>query len=41
MEVIFRPYVPDNVENWQVFDDDTQVIRFLNNIGDFQDNNIN
>ena len=37
MEVIFRPSVPDNVDNWQVFDDDKQVIKFLNNIGEFAD----
>ena len=35
MEVIFRPSVPDNVDNWQVFDDDKQVIKFLSNLGEF------
>ena len=35
MEVIFRPSVPDNVDNGQVFDDDKQVIKFLNNVEEF------
>lgn len=35
MEVIFRPSVPNNVDNWQVFDDDKQVIKFLNSMGEF------
>ena len=35
MEVIFRPSVLDNVDNWQVFDDDKQVIKFLNNVEEF------
>jgi ribonuclease HI len=32
IEVIFRPSVPDNVDHWQIFDDDKQVIKFLNNM---------
>jgi ribonuclease HI len=37
VEVIFRPSVPDNVDHWQIFDDDKQVIKFLNNIQEFSD----
>jgi hypothetical protein len=32
IESIFRPSVPDNVDYWQIFDDDKQVIKFLNNM---------
>ena len=35
MEVIFRSSVPDYVDNWQVFDDDKQVIKFLNSVEEF------
>jgi ribonuclease HI len=37
MEVIFRPSVPDNSEHWQVFNDEKQVIRFLNSLDEFED----
>ena len=37
MEIIFRPSVPDNVDHWQVFKDDKQVINFLNNMHEFSD----
>jgi len=37
MEVIFRPSVPDNSEHWQVFNDEKQVIRFLNILDEFED----
>lgn len=29
MEIVFRPSVPDNSEHWQGFDDERQIIRFL------------
>ena len=35
MEVIFRPSVPDNVEHWQIFNEENQVIRFLKNMEEF------
>jgi hypothetical protein len=35
VEVIFRPLVPDNVDHWKIFDDDKQVIKFVNNIQEF------
>jgi len=37
MEVIFRPSVPDNLEHWQVFNDEKQVIHFLNSLDEFED----
>lgn len=36
MEVIFRPSVLDNTEHWQVFDDEKQVIHFLDNLDEFE-----
>ena len=30
VEVQTRPSVPDNVQNWQVFEDDKDILRFLN-----------
>ena len=36
MEVIFRPFVPDNLEHWQFFDDEKQVIHFLDNLDEFE-----
>ena len=35
LEIKFRPYVPDNVEHWQVFKDDEQILKFINNIDEF------
>ena len=37
MEIIFRPSILDNVDHWQVFSDDRQVINFLNNMHEFVD----
>lgn len=37
MEVMFRPSVPDNIEHWKIFNDESQVIRFLNNMEEFPD----
>jgi hypothetical protein len=37
VEVIFRPSMPNNVDHWQVFDDDKQVIKFLTHIHEFSD----
>jgi ribonuclease HI len=41
VEVIFRPSVPDNMNHWQVFDDDKQVIKFLTHMHEFSDFGIN
>jgi hypothetical protein len=35
VEVIFRPSVPDNMNHWQVFEDDKQVIKFLTHMHEF------
>jgi ribonuclease HI/transposase InsO family protein len=40
LEIIFRPSVPDNVDNWQVFRDDKQILRFINNVQEFSDFNV-
>jgi len=36
IEVKHRPYVPDNVKNWQVFEDDQQIQNFLHFTGEFE-----
>ena len=41
MEVLFRPSIPDNLEHWQVFEDDDQIIRFMENSKEFTDSQIN
>jgi ribonuclease HI len=40
MEVLFRPSVPDNLEHWQVFEDDDQIIRFMENSKEFTDSQV-
>jgi hypothetical protein len=30
--IIFRPFVPNNFDHWQVFKDDKQVLRFIHNL---------
>ena len=35
MRVVFRPLVLDNVEHWQSFNEEIQVIHFLNNVEEF------
>jgi hypothetical protein len=32
VEMLSRPSIPDNVMDWRVFDDDSQVINFLSNL---------
>jgi hypothetical protein len=41
MEVLFRSSIPDNLEHWQVFEDDDQIIRFMENNKEFTDSQIN
>ena len=41
VELTFRPFVPDNLEHWQVFEDDDQIIRFMENSKEFIDSQIN
>ena len=35
-ELLFKPFVPDNITNWRVFDDDQQIISFLHMEETFQ-----
>ena len=35
LEVNFRPSVLDNLEHWQVFQDDAQILKFINHIDEF------
>jgi hypothetical protein len=35
MEILFRPSIPDNFEHWQVFEDDDQILRFMENNREF------
>jgi ribonuclease HI len=41
VEVLFQPLVPNNVDHWQVFDDDKHVIKFLTHMHEFSDLDIN
>jgi hypothetical protein len=34
MEIILA-FNPNNFEHWQVFNDDSQIIRFMNNLQEF------
>ena len=36
MEINFRPSVPDNIDHWQVFKDDEQLLRFIHNLQEFE-----
>jgi ribonuclease HI len=40
LEIIFKPSVPDNIDHWQVFKDDEQVLRFIHNVKEFSDFNV-
>ena len=31
-EIKFRPSIPDNINNWQEFKDDSQIVKFINNM---------
>jgi hypothetical protein len=35
LEIIFRPSIPDNIDHWQVFKDDEQILRFIHNVKEF------
>ena len=35
LEINFRPSVPDNVEHWQLFKDDEQILRLIHNVDEF------
>jgi ribonuclease HI len=40
MEVLFIPFVPDNLEHWQVFEDHDQIIRFMEKSKEFTDSQV-
>jgi hypothetical protein len=40
MEVLFRPSIPNNLEYWQVFKDDDQIIRFMENKKEFTNSQV-
>ena len=35
VEVRYRPSIPDNIKHWQVFEDEEQMKRFLETLGEF------
>ena len=41
LEINFRPSVPDNMEHWQVFQSDEQILKFLHNIDEFSNLSVN
>jgi hypothetical protein len=41
MEVLFRPSIPANLENWKVFEDDKQILRFMENNREFTYSQVN
>jgi len=41
MEIIFRPSIHDNMEHWKVFNDDAQILRFMENNKEFSDLQVN
>lgn len=36
IEVRYRPSIPDNIKHWQVFEDEEQMKRFLETVGEFE-----
>jgi hypothetical protein len=35
VEVKYRPFVPDNIKHWKVFEDDLEIIKFLESVDEF------
>jgi ribonuclease HI len=40
LEIICRPSIPDNVDHWQVFREDEQILRFIHNVQEFSGFNV-
>jgi hypothetical protein len=40
VEVSFRPFVPDNIGSWQVFEDNRHILNFLNSANECANHNI-
>jgi hypothetical protein len=41
IDLLYKPYVPDNITNWRVFEGDEKIISFLNSEENFKDLDIN
>ena len=41
LEINFRPSVPDNMEHWQDFQDEDQILSFIHNVEEFSNFNVN
>jgi hypothetical protein len=37
IEIRYKPSIPDNIRNWQVFEDDEQIKKFLAVVGEFSE----
>jgi hypothetical protein len=37
IEIRHRPSIPDNIQHWQVFEDDEQIKKFLEAMGEFSE----
>jgi hypothetical protein len=35
VEVKYRPFIPNNIKNWKLFEDDLEIIRFLDIVDEF------
>jgi hypothetical protein len=40
MDILYKPSILDNFDYWQVFDDNSQVERFMKNVGEFANNKV-
>ena len=41
IEIRHRPSIPDNIQHWQVFEDDEQIKKFLEAVGEFYETHAN
>jgi hypothetical protein len=37
MELLYKPFIPNNIYNWKVFEGDQHIINFLTNQDNFKD----
>jgi hypothetical protein len=35
VEVMYRPFIPENVKHWKVFENDLEIKRFLETVDEF------
>jgi hypothetical protein len=40
IEMRHQPYIPNNVQHWQVFEDDEQIKQFLEMVDEFSETHI-